>query len=173
MNLALLTEPMVLYQSCYDPREELDLEGVPIPHRWREPQFVGDWDRCVNRNHEAPYPYWEVLQWIGEPFHQSRVPPPPTTADWLRPRTGLPPNPVAIEMYRNLDYCNCQRRRDWHEKATLDSLEFNWPIIPGVFSAPHECTTSYRDFYCEHCYHADPVCFRAALFATALGYWCR
>ena len=57
--------------------------------------------------------------------------------------------------------------------ATLDSLEFNWPIIPGSFSTPQECVAAYIDFHHEHRYHADPVCFRAALFAGALGYWCR
>ena len=62
VNLALPMEKMVQHQLRYDPQEDLGLEGVIMPHRWSEPQFVGDWDRCVNRNHEAPYPYWEVLQ---------------------------------------------------------------------------------------------------------------
>jgi len=56
---------------------------------------------------------------------------------------------------------------------TLTFVEYNWPKIPGSFLTPEECAHSYGKFARIHISHVDPICFRAAIFATLLARWCR
>ena len=57
----------------------------------------------------------------------------------------------------------------WAPDATIDSREYNWPIIEGKFDSPFECTRAYTLFFEMHNKHCDPVCFRAAVFAKFLA----
>jgi len=61
----------------------------------------------------------------------------------------------------------------WNPTATLTSVEYNWPKISGSFLTPEECAHSYGEFARIHISHVDPICFRAAIFATLLAKWCR
>lgn len=55
---------------------------------------------------------------------------------------------------------------------TLDSLEYNWPLIPSSFVTPQACHESYMEFSQIHRQHYDPVCFRAVVFVAILGTLC-
>ena len=41
LNLAIPLEETVQHRSQFNPREEIDLDGEWVPHRWRHPQFLG------------------------------------------------------------------------------------------------------------------------------------
>ena len=56
--------------------------------------------------------------------------------------------------------------------ATIDSREYNWPIIEGRFDTPFKCTIAYILFFETHKTHRDPMCFRAAIFARFLALIC-
>ena len=66
-------------------------------------------------------------------------------------------------------YCDmAPRRLLWAPDATIDSQEYNWPIIEGHFDTSFECTTAYTLFFETHKTHRDLVCFRATIFAHFL-----
>ena len=64
------------------------------------------------------------------------------------------------------------RRLLWAPDATIDSWEYNWPIIEGRFDTSFEYTTAYTLFFEIHKIHRDPVCFCAAIFAHFLAQIC-
>ena len=70
------------------------------------------------------------------------------------------------------NFCPCPRRYKWDPQATLNSVEYNWPLIPGPMATAGECQLTYKCFFETHIHHLDPVCFRAALFYNLLADWC-
>lgn len=69
-------------------------------------------------------------------------------------------------------FCLCPRRCKWNPAATLSSVEYNWPLIPGPKATAAECKIMYGQFFQIHIHHKDPVCYRVAVFANILSYWC-
>jgi hypothetical protein len=76
------------------------------------------------------------------------------------------PPPMVLA---NPCFCNCERCYKWSPKATIDSIEYNWPRIPGPFKTSRECTAAYSRFFEQHKRHKDPGCFRAAVFVVVLA----
>jgi hypothetical protein len=72
----------------------------------------------------------------------------------------------------NGHFCECPRRFLWAPDALIDSVEYNWLIIPGQFDTAVNCTLAYQQFFQVHQGHTDPVCFRAAVFCKFLHYMC-
>ena len=96
---------------------------------------------------------WDIL-------YQKEVGP-----DWTR---DAPAVVKAIAVYCHM----APRRLLWAPDATIDSREYNWPIIEGCFNTSFECTTAYTLFFETHKTHRDPMCFRAAIFAHFLAQIC-
>lgn len=81
-----------------------------------------------------------------------------------------PPPSVAMDAH----FCKATPRRyKWPKEATIDSLEYNWPIIPGQFDRAEDCAKSYNEYFELHKTHTDPVCFRAAVFCNFMSMMCR
>ena len=86
-------------------------------------------------------------------------------SDWMRDA------PAAVKATGV--FCDMEPRRLlWAPDATIDSQEYNWPIIEGRFDTSFKCTTAYTLFFETHKTHRDPVCFRAAIFAPFLAQIC-
>ena len=115
---------------------------------------------------DAGIPSWDVMLWITEHYQNARAKETPwdmlyqkeVGSDWTKDA------PTAVKA--TSVYCNmAPRRLLWAPDATIDSQEYNWPIIEGRFDTSFACTTAYTLFFETHKTHRDPVCFHAAIFA--------
>ena len=122
---------------------------------------------------DASIPSWDAMLWITEHYQNDRAEEIPWDLlyqkemglDWTREA------PVAVKATGV--YCDlAPRRLLWALDATIDSREYNWPIIEGRFDTPFECTTVYTLFFETHKTHRDPLYFRAAIFAWFLALVC-
>ena len=139
-------------------------------------KFLGNYEAMFDHPREQPVPTWEAINWLFRDVGPSRV----ISADkgeshdrvYARISKGWSPlPPLAVTM--DPRFCPCRRRYKWSPSATIDSLEYNWPIVTGSFRTPAECANSYWRFFLEHKAHKDPVCFMAAVFCAMLAAWCK
>ena len=122
---------------------------------------------------DAGIPSWDAMLWITEHYQNARAE--ETSWDLLYHKEVGPDwtrdAPAAIQATDV--YCDlAPRRLLWTPDATIDSREYNWPIIEGRFDTPFKCTIAYTLFFETHKTHRDPVCFRAAIFARFLALVC-
>ncbi len=136
-------------------------------------RFLGNFESLFDHEYEKPLPTWRALNWILEDYGLSRgeeyswdlVYKKLVDATWSR----NPPPAVMADAH----FCNqCDRRFKWAPDATIDSVEYNWPLIPGQFDTSENCAEAYSAFCEKHKNHTDPVCFRAAIFANFLAKIC-
>ena len=146
------------------------------PHTPLTLTFLGRYDSLFDADIEQPIPSWRALAWLLEDVGLSRIIPtaPEDAHDVVYRRicrgwSVMPP----LSVTNDPRFCNCQRRYKWPPHALIDSLEYNWPIIPGSFVTPRDCYESYMRFSYEHREHQDPVCFRASVFTAILASWCQ
>ena len=59
---------------------------------------------------------------------------------------GWSPEP-PVTVTNDPRFCDCQRRWKWPPQALIDSLEYNWPVIPGSFVTYQDCYESYMQFH--------------------------
>lgn len=144
----------------------LPLMGSPLTL-----QYLGQYDRLFDHPQEKHVPTWPALAWILEDYGLSRVEDIPTDIRYRRISrqwSSKPPPAVATHP----QFCSCIRRHKWDPQATLQSVEYNWPVIPGSKATAAQCQIAYRQFFEEHIQHLDPVCYRAAVFCNTLAEWC-
>lgn len=116
-------------------------------------------------------PTWQAIAWLLEDYGLSRMEDIPADIQYRRiSRQWSSKPPVAVATHPN--FCPCPRRHKWDPQATLHSVEYNWPVIPGPKATVAQCQVAYRNFFEEHIQHLDPVCFRAAVFCNTLAEWC-
>lgn len=139
-------------------------------------QFLGNYAALFDHDIEEPIPSWKAFDWIFEDVGLSRqISTRPEEAHDVVYRKichGWSPTP-PVTVTNDPRFCDCPRRWKWPPQALIDSLEYNWPIIPGSFLTYQDCYESYMQFSFEHREHQDPVCFRAAIFTAILGFWCK
>ena len=139
-------------------------------------QFLGNYAALFESDVEEPIPSWKAFDWIFEDVGLSRqISTRPEDAHdvvYRRICHGWSPTP-PVTVTNDPRFCDCPRRYKWPPQALIDSLEYNWPIIPGSFLTYQECYESYMQFSYAHREHQDPVCFRAAIFTAILGFWCK
>lgn len=136
-------------------------------------RFLGNYEALFRSPGEMPLPSWAAMDWLLEDYGYERE----EAISWdvaYRTLEGdyqvEPPAAVALDGH----FCRqCRRRCKWDPKATIDSVEYNWPEIPGSFDTPAHCAEAYDGFFDIHRSHTDPVCFRAAVFCKFLAYFCR
>ena len=149
--------------------------AIPVEGSRRTRKYLGNY-ACLFESPEAQdagIPSWDAMLWITEHYQSARAEETPRDLlyhkkvgpDWTK---EAPAAIQAIGVYCNL----APRRLLWAPNATIDSREYNWPIIEGRFDTPFECTTAYTLFFETHKTHRDPVCFRAAIFARFLALVC-
>ena len=143
----------------------------PLAH-----QYLGNYSALFDFDIEEPIPSWKAFEWIFEDVGLSRqISTRPEEAHdvvYRRICHGWSPTP-PVTVTNDPRFCDCPRRCKWPPQALIDSLEYNWPVIPGNFMTAQDCYESYMQFSYEHREHQDPVCFRAAIFTAILGFWCR
>ena len=143
----------------------------PLAH-----QFLGNYSALFDFDIEEPIPSWKAFDWIFEDVGLSRqISTRPEEAHDVVYRSichGWSPMP-PVTVTNDPRFCDCPRRWKWPPQALIDSLEYNWPLIPGRFVTAQDCYESYMQFSYEHREHQDPVCFRAAIFTAILGFWCK
>ena len=139
-------------------------------------RYLGNYSALFDFNMEEPIPSWKAFDWIFEDVGLSRqISTRPEKAHdvvYRRICHGWSPTP-PVTVTNDPRFCDCPRRWKWPPQAFIDSLEYNWPIIPGSFVTPQDCYKSYMQFSYDHREHQDPVCFRAAIFTAILGFWCK
>ena len=139
-------------------------------------KFLGNYPALFDFAFEEPIPSWKAFEWILEDVGLSRqIDTRPEEAHdvvYRRICHGWSPEP-PVTITNDPRFCDCLRRWKWPPQALIDSLEYNWPVIPGSFVTCQECYESYMQFSYAHRDHQDPVCFRAAIFTAILGFWCK
>ena len=144
---------------------------TPLTHK-----FLGNYFALFDSEIEVPIPSWKAFEWILEDVGQSRQistrPEESHDVVYRKICHGWSPTP-PVTVTNDPRFCDCPRRWKWPPQALIDSLEYNWPIIPGSFVTYQDCYESYMQFSYAHREHQDPVCFRAAIFAAILGFWCQ
>ena len=149
----------------------------PISGSVLKKRYLGHYESLFDDPTEIPIPSWKAIEWLLEDYGQSRT----EVRSWdlvykqllndqeLVNWTVQPPVAVAT----NAHYCSLEPRRfKWDPEATIDSVEYNWPIIPGQFDSAEACAEAYGSYFARHKTHTDPVCFRAAVFCNFLYEMC-
>jgi hypothetical protein len=122
-------------------------------------RFVGHMDAVFETTLEKEYSVrtWQALEWLVEDFgmtqtiriaedRQYQL----ASGNWLE---GVP-----ISVSTDPRYCAVgQRRGKWSLEATLESTNYNWPIIEGQFNTWEECAANYHHHYMLHKEHQDGV----------------
>ena len=145
---------------------ELPVVGSPLTLK-----YLGQYENMFDSPAEEPVPTWLAMSWLLEDYGLSRNEDIPADIQYKRiSRQWSEVPPVAVLTHPH--FCDCPRRCKWDPKATLTSLEYNWPLIQGPKSTAAECKATYFKFFQSHIHHKDPVCFRAAVFSKALSDWC-
>ena len=137
-------------------------------------RFVGHMEAVFVTALENEYsvPTWQALEWLVEDFGMTR------TIRLAEDRqyqlvSGSWPEGVPISVSTDPRYCAMgQRRGKWSPDATLESTNYNWPVIGGQFNTWDECAASYHHHYMLHKDHQDGVCFRSAVYSRILSFWC-
>lgn len=120
---------------------------------------------------EEPILTWSAISWMLEDYGLSRTEEVPADIAYRKnSRQWYHNPPPAVASHPN--FCPCKKRCKWNPQATLTSVEYNWPFIPGPMSTAEECKSTYKRFFDIHIHHLDPVCFRAAVFCNTLADWC-
>jgi len=57
-------------------------------------------------------------------------------------------------------FCNCPQNYKWDLNATIDSVEYDWPLILGEKKTPQVCSDTYCRFWRKYKECEDPVCYR-------------
>jgi hypothetical protein len=152
--------------SVAHPIVELPLVGSPLTLR-----YLGQYAKMFDTPAEEPVLTWTAISWMLEDYGLSRTEEVPADiVYWQNSRQWSHNPPPAVANHPN--FCPCQRRCKWNPQATLTSVEYNWPFIPGPMSTADECKSTYKRFFEIHIQHLDPVCFRAAVFCNTLADWC-
>ena len=109
-------------------------------------KFLGNYEAMFDHPREQPVPTWEAINWLFRDVGPSRV----ISADkgeshdrvYVRISKGWSPlPPLAVTM--DPRFCPCRKRYKWSPSAIIDSLEYNWPIVTGLFRTSAECANSY------------------------------
>jgi hypothetical protein len=152
--------------SVAHPIVELPLVGSPLTLR-----YLGQYVKMFDTPAEEPVLTWTAISWMLEDYGLSRTEEVPADIVYRQNSRQWSHNPPpAVANHPN--FCPCQRRCKWNPQATLTSVEYNWPFIPGPMSTADECKSTYKRFFEIHIQHLDPVCFRAAVFCNTLADWC-
>ena len=149
--------------------------AIPVEGSPRAKRYLGNYASLFESQeaHDAGIPSWDAMLWITEHYTNARVEETPWNmlyqkevgSDWTR---DAPAAVKAIGIFCDMG----PRRLLWALDATIDSREYNWPIIEGHFATSFECTTTYTLFFETHKTHRDPMCFCAAIFARLLSQIC-
>ena len=149
--------------------------ALPIEGSRRAKRYLGNYASLFEsqEGHDVGIPSWDAMLWITEHYKNARVEETlwdllykkEVGSDWMRDALVVV---KAIGVFCNMG----PRRLLWAPDATIDSREYNWPIIEGRFDTFFECTTAYTLFFETHKIHRDPVCFHAAIFARFLAQIC-
>lgn len=145
---------------------DLPLAGSPLTLK-----YLGQYNKMFDDPSEEPVLTWIAISWLLEDYGLSRTENVPADIQYRRISRQWSPNPPPA-VVNHPNFCPCARRYKWNPLATLTSIEYNWPLIPGPKTTAGECQATYRAFFEAHRYHLDPVCFRAAVFCNTLATWC-
>lgn len=145
---------------------DLPVMGSPLTLR-----YLGQYVNMFDSPMEEPIPTWSAIAWILEDYGQSRTEDMPTDIYYTRISRQWPVEP-PVNVKNHPHFCPCPIRCKWDPTATISSVEYNWPLIPGPKSTAKECKVTYRQFFQAHVLHRDPVCFRTTIFANILSDWC-
>ena len=145
---------------------DFPIVGTPLTLR-----YLGQYNHMFDSPAEEPIPTWTAITWLLEDYGLSRDENVPADIHYRRisSQWSLTP-PAAVGNHPH--YCPCPRRYKWSPTATLSSIEYNWPIIPGPKSNSGECAATYKQFFQNHVQHRDPVCYKASVFSNILANWC-
>ena len=109
-------------------------------------RFLGRYESLLDIA-SIPLPTWEGIAWLLEDYGLSRR----EEKSWdlvyqrVRDSTWIQDAPVLVQC--NGHFCNCARRFLWAPDALIDSIEYNWPIIPGQFGTAQGCALAYQQFF--------------------------
>ena len=136
-------------------------------------RYLGNYEALFRTPGEQPLPSWAAMDWLMEDYGYNREEVITWDKAYKKLEADFQVNPPAAVLL-NGHFCKqCNRRYKWDPKATINSVEYNWPQIPGLFDTPAHCADAYEAFFQIHKDHTDPVCFRAAVFCKFLAYFCR
>jgi hypothetical protein len=121
---------------------------------------------------------WETIDWVLKDYGPSREEIEPWDATYwriLRQWTSKPPPVVKLDPR----FCDCPRRHKWDSNATIDSVEYNWPLFPekkehlkNVMTLIIDSGGSTRSvriqFVIEPLFFAKPLLSGASLFIFGL-----
>ena len=149
--------------------------ALPMVGSRRVQRYLGNYPSLFESQQaqDAAVPTWNAMLWIAE--HYQNVAVEETPCDMLYQRQ-VEPNwtqdaPAAVRATGV--FCElAPRRLLWALDATIDSREYNWPVIDGRFDTFSGCATAYMLFFETHKTHRDPVCFRATIFSRFLAQIC-
>ena len=134
-------------------------------------QFLGKWENLFSNVEDRS----NTVLWIGKDYNHEQAALPKAIESLISRESNLQLNlgEVPELVASNPYWCKSERRYKWRIDATLDTVWYNWPVIPSKWTNWVECVASYTQFWQDHENHRDPVYFRAAIFCKALAEWCQ
>ena len=105
-------------------------------------QYLEQYHKLFDYPQERHVPTWQAITWLLEDYGLSRTEEVPVDIHYCRiSRQWYSNPPLAVATHPNL--CLCLQRHKWDPQATLHSVEYNWPLIPG----PKTTATNFQATY--------------------------
>jgi hypothetical protein len=133
-------------------KPNLTIEKLPIVEPMKTEQdyrFQGNYRALFKAGDawetEVPTISWEAIAWLFKDYGPSREETKPWDVTYRRisrPWNSDPPPVVKLDPR----FCNFPRKNKWDPNATIDSVEYNWPLIPGEKRTSQECYDTYCRF---------------------------
>ena len=112
-------------------------------------QYLGQYYKIFDNPQEKFLPTWKALSWLLEDYGLSRTEDISTDIHYRRiSRQWSSRPPPAVATHPN--FCSCTWRHKWDPQATLHSVEYNRPLIPGPKATTAQCQMADRNFFEEH-----------------------
>jgi hypothetical protein len=132
--------------------------------------FLDHFDSLLDLNSDVPLPTWQRIEWLLEDYGLSRRKEKSWDLIYKRFQDSTWSNEAPVAVRPNGHFCNCPRHFLWAPDALINNVEYNWPMIPGLFDTAANCVAAYQELFVVHQDHTDPLCFRAVVFCKFLHY---
>ena len=115
--------------------------------------YLGNYQGLFDNDAIFSLPTWNAIEWLLEDYRLSQM----EERSWdLVYKKVMDVNwtEVAPEAVRkNAHFRNCKRRFNWASNNLIDSVEYNWPLIPSQFDTALNYASAYEDFWQKHHHH--------------------
>jgi hypothetical protein len=122
-------------------------------------RYLGHYKSLLDPDSEFPLPSWKGIEWLLEDYGLTHREEKSWDLVYQRVRDSSWSQEAPMAVKSSGHFCDCSRRFLWAPDALISSVEYNWPVIQGLFDTSSNCALAYQQFFQVHQEHTNPVCF--------------